>query len=143
MRQLPVALTSFRRGSAAICSPAPRPPSTISSNPSGTAPKRLEARESRAWQASAVSGVLSEGFQTTGSPQTNANAAFHDHTATGKLKAVMTPTADNGCQVSISRWPGRSEAMVSPYSWRDNPTAKIGLTLPKWDCINPPSEKQG
>ena len=43
MRQLPVALTSLRRGSAAICAPAPRPPSTISSNPAGTAPKRLQA----------------------------------------------------------------------------------------------------
>ena len=40
----------------------------------------------------AVSGVGSAGFQTTGSPQTAAIAAFHDHTATGKLNAVMTPT---------------------------------------------------
>ena len=37
------------------------------------------------------------------SPQTRAMAVFHDHTATGKLKAEMTPTTPSGCQVSISR----------------------------------------
>ena len=42
--------------------------------------------------ASAVSGVFSDGFHTTGSPQTSARAAFHDQTATGKLKAEITPT---------------------------------------------------
>jgi hypothetical protein len=60
--------------------------------------------------------VSSEGFHTTVSPQTRAIAVFHDHTATGKLKAVMTPTTPSGCQVSISRCPGRSEAIVLPYS---------------------------
>ncbi len=67
-----------------------------------------------AWQASAVSGVFSEGFHATALPQTKASAAFHDHTATGKLKALITPTTPSGCQVSIIRWPGRSEAMVRP-----------------------------
>ena len=43
-------------------------------------------------QASAVSGVRSDGFQITGSPQTNASAAFQLHTATGKLKALITAT---------------------------------------------------
>ncbi len=69
-----------------------------------------------AWQAIAVSGVSSDGFHTTVSPQTSATAVFHAHTATGKLNAVMTPTTPSGCHVSISRWPGRSEAMVRPYS---------------------------
>ena len=72
------------------------------------------ARSSSAWQASAQSGVFSEGFHTSASPQTSASAAFHAHTATGKLKAVMIPTTPSGCQVSIMRCPGRSEAMVSP-----------------------------
>ena len=72
------------------------------------------ARCSRASAASALSGVRSDGFHTTGSPQTRAMAVFQDHTATGKLKAEMTPTTPNGCQVSISRWPGRSEGMVRP-----------------------------
>ena len=62
--------------------------------------------QQRARTASADSGACSDGFQTTGSPQTSAIAVFHDHTATGKLKALMTPTTPSGCQVSISRWPG-------------------------------------
>ena len=64
--------------------------------------------------ASAVSGVFSDGFHTTGSPQTSARAAFHDHTATGKLNAEITPQTPSGCQVSIIRWSGRSVAMVRP-----------------------------
>ena len=64
--------------------------------------------------ASAVSGVLLEGFQITLSPQTNASAAFHAHTATGKLKALMIATGPAGCQVSIMRWPARSLAIVRP-----------------------------
>ena len=57
-------------------------------------------------QASAVSGVRSDGFQITGSPQTSASAAFQLHTATGKLKAVITATGPSGCHVSVRRWPG-------------------------------------
>ncbi len=62
----------------------------------------------------AESGVFSDGFQITGSPQTSASAAFQAQTATGKLKAEMTAQGPSGCQVSIMRWPGRSEAMVRP-----------------------------
>ena len=51
--------------------------------------------------AIAVSGVFSEGFQITGLPQTSARAAFQDHTATGKLNAVMTPQGPSGCQLSV------------------------------------------
>ena len=76
----------------------------------------MAARSMSAWHATAVKGVSSEGFHTTVSPQTSAMAVFHAHTATGKLNAVMTPTTPSGCHVSISRWPGRSEAMVLPYS---------------------------
>ncbi|MNT60518.1 hypothetical protein D3C72_1981040 [compost metagenome] len=61
-----------------------------------------------------MSGVFSDGFQTTELPQTIASAVFHDQTATGKLKAEMTPTTPSGCQVSIMRWPGRSVAIVRP-----------------------------
>ncbi len=61
-----------------------------------------------------MSGVFSDGFQTTASPQTSASAAFHDHTATGKLNALMIATTPAGCQVSIIRCPGRSEAIVRP-----------------------------
>ena len=83
-------------------------------------------------QARAISGVSSAGFQTTVSPQTSATAVFQDHTAAGKLNAEMTPTTPSGCQVSARRWPGRSEAMVRPYSWRDRPTAKSQMSIISW-----------
>ena len=47
-----------------------------------------------------MSGVFSEGFHTTESPQTTASAKFHAQTATGKLKALITPTTPSGCHVS-------------------------------------------
>ncbi len=78
------------------------------------APASSMARARIAWQASAVSGVSSEGFQTTASPHTRAIAVFQDQTATGKLKALITPTTPSGCHVSIRRWPGRSEGIVAP-----------------------------
>ena len=80
---------------------ASRPPTTISSSPSGrVAEARGRALEDRLGTASAVSGVFSDGFHTTRSPQTSASAKFHAHTATGKLNAVITPTTPSGCQVS-------------------------------------------
>ena len=48
----------------------------------------------------AVRGVLLEGFQITVSPAIAAMNAFHAHTATGKLKAEITPTAPKGCHCS-------------------------------------------
>ena len=56
--------------------------------------------------ASAQSGVFSLGFQITGLPQTSASAAFHAHTATGKLNALITSTGPSGCHCSIIRWFG-------------------------------------
>ena len=110
MRVLPVADTSATRASSTIASPMSRRPIATHDSPAGaSAPKRRAARSNRAWQASAVSGVFSDGFHTTASPQTMASAEFHAHTATGKLKALMTPTTPSGCQLSIMRWPGRSD----------------------------------
>ena len=54
----------------------------------------------------AVSGTSEDGFQSTQSPHTAAISAFHDHTATGKLKALITPTIPSGCHCSYMRWPG-------------------------------------
>ncbi len=99
----PVAETSGRRGSSASWRARSAPPITISSRPSGASPKAAAARRRSAWQASAVSGVRSLGFHTTGSPQTSASAEFQLHTATGKLNALMTPTGPSGCQVSSMR----------------------------------------
>ena len=61
-----------------------------------------------------MSGVSDDGFQTTGSPHASASAEFQLHTATGKLKAVMTPIGPSGCQVSNILCPGRSDAIVRP-----------------------------
>ena len=79
-----------------------------------------------------MSGVSSEGFHTTVSPQTRASALFQAHTATGKLNAEITPTTPRGCHVSMSRWPGRSDGIVRPSSWRDRPTAKSQMSIISW-----------
>ena len=102
IRTEPVALTSATRGSSTRSSPISRPPWTSRLRSRG-APTSAAARSISAWHAIAVSGVSSEGFHTTVSPQTSATAVFHAHTATGKLNAVMTPTTPSGCHVSISR----------------------------------------
>ena len=103
MRVEPVALTTGMRASLASSSPMSRWPSTICDSPAGASPKRFAARSNSAWQARAVSGVFSDGFQITLSPQTSASAAFQHHTATGKLNAEITATGPAGCQVSIMR----------------------------------------
>jgi len=48
------------------------------------------------WQAMAVNGTFDEGFQRFTLPQTADNMVFQAHTATGKLKAVTTPTIPRG-----------------------------------------------
>ena len=100
----PVALMSGTRGSSTIATATSRPQMMswlICSGTSCPALRKRAAAFSRIfWQASATSGVLSDGFQMTGLPQTKASAAFHAHTATGKLKAVMTPHGPIGCQTS-------------------------------------------
>ena len=64
--------------------------------------------------AIAESGACSEGFQSVESPQTAAIIAFQAQTATGKLKAVMTPTGPSGCHCSYMRCRGRSECIDRP-----------------------------
>ena len=46
--------------------------------------------------ATAHRAALAEGFQMTTSPVTMAIMAFQDHTATGKLKALIIPTGPSG-----------------------------------------------
>jgi hypothetical protein len=133
----PVAETTATRGSLTKISPSSRPPIKTPDRPSGASPKRHSARSTTACTASAVSGVFSEGFQTTGSPQTSARPAFQHHTATGKLNAEMTPQTPSGCHDSIIRWPALSVAMVRPYSWRDSPTAKSQISIISWTSPRP------
>ena len=122
IRVEPVAESSATAGSSTRARPTAASPRTTCAT-SGEKPDSDSARDSREDEASAHSGACSEGFQTTVSPHTRAMAVFHDHTATGKLNAEITPTTPSGCQVSISRWPGRSEVIVRPNSCRDSPTA--------------------
>ena len=77
-------------------------------------PAGSSTRSTMRQTASAVSGVFSDGFQRTTSPQTAARNAFHAHTATGKLKALMTPTVPSGCHCSVMRWRGRSLCIERP-----------------------------
>ena len=83
----PVAVWSWNAALAAVCGDA-----TI-----------WKPSEKTPLTAIAVSGVFSEAFQTVASPQTAARAAFHDQTATGKLKALITATTPSGCHCSIKR----------------------------------------
>ena len=130
MRVEPVAEISATFGLSTSVAPTSGPPISTWLRPSGaSSPNRARARSNTAWQASAVSGVFSDGFQITGSPQTSASAEFQHQGAQGKLNAVMMPTTPSGCQVSIMRWPGRSVAMVRPYNWRDRPTAKSQMSI--------------
>ena len=82
-----------------------------------------------AWQAMAQSGVFSDGFQITGSPQTQARAAFQAQTAIGKLNAVITPIGPSGCHCSDNRCCGRSLAIVNPCNCRLSPTAKSQMSI--------------
>ena len=92
--------------------PIAGPPITRANTPAK--PWRSRTESAIFWVAMAVRGVSSEGFQTTVSPQAAATSAFHDHTATGKLKALITPMGPRGCHCSYMRWPGRSECMDRP-----------------------------
>src|SRR3546814_9729939 len=66
--------------------------------------------------AIADSGVFGDGFQIQMSPAMVASMAFHAHTATGKLNALMMPTRPSGWYWSYMRWPGRSERSDAPTS---------------------------
>src|SRR6186713_911594 len=86
-------------------------------------------------QATPHNGVFSDGFHTTTSPHTNAIMAFHDHTATGKLNAEITPTIPSGCHCSYILCMLRSECMVNPYNCLDKPTAKSQISI--ISCTSP------
>ena len=119
MRVEPVAETSGTRGSAARASPTSRPPMTSCDRPSGASPKRARARSSTAWVARAVSGVFSDGFQITGSPQTRASAGVPGPDGDGEVEGrddadrpqrlpglahvVAGPLAGDGQAVELAR----------------------------------------
>ena len=99
MRVEPVAEISGNRRSSSIGSP------TLLTSPVSiekTSAKSYLRRTVLAMlcTATALSGVSSDGFQITVSPQTAAISAFHAQTATGKLNALITPTGPSGCHCS-------------------------------------------
>ena len=102
--------------------------------PSGR-PFRRKTSLAMFWQAMAQRGVLLDGFQTATSPQAQARALFHAHTATGKLKAVTTPMMPSGCHCSIMRCMGRSLCSVGPEKKRLWPTAKSQMSI--ISCTSP------
>ncbi len=124
MRSDPVALTSATRGSSSSGAALSRSVMTTWCTAAGN-PASAMARSRIAEHASDVSGVSSDGFQMTVSPQTRATAVFQAQTAAGKLNAEMTATTPRGCHVSISRCPGRSDGIVRPSSWRDRPDGEV------------------
>ena len=71
-----------------------------------------------------------------------------DYTAHAGRRGIPTPhryrkieggnNADRtprGCHCSIKRWPGRSDAMVNPWSWRERPVAKSQMSI--ISCTSP------
>ncbi len=107
----PVKLISGMRLSSTNCWASSMPASLIRKKMSGK-PPAFSASLQIFIDAIAVSGVLLDGFQMHTSPQIAARNEFHDHTATGKLNALMMPTRPSGWYCSYIRWPGRSECMV-------------------------------
>src|SRR3546814_2506777 len=101
IRVEPVAETSAILGSFAIISPVSRPPARSPDTPSGTL-FSLKTAAAIFWQATAVSGVFSEGFHIQTSPHTQAIIAFHDQTATGKLKRSEEHTSELQSLMRIS-----------------------------------------
>ena len=95
-------------------SPTVEPLPTTREKIAGSTPFAPQTSAAIRVQAMAVNGVWLDGFHTVLSPHTAAMAAFQLHTATGKLKALITPTTPSGCHCSYIRWSARSECMVSP-----------------------------
>src|SRR5699024_7053336 len=91
----PVADTKFILGSSLIHFPAFASLSNTEEIPSGRS-FFFKISASIFWHATAHKGAFSLGFQIITFPHTKAMAAFHDHTATGKLKAEIIPTIPRG-----------------------------------------------
>src|SRR5215471_16572037 len=88
----PVADTSGIRGSSANFWPTVFRSPTSRVKIAGSAPVSRQTRSAILVTAIALSGVFSDGLQIVVLTHTAARAAFHDQTATGKLKAVITAT---------------------------------------------------
>ena len=95
--------TSGIRRSWSSRSPTVEPLPIVSEKTAGSTSLSRQTSSAIFVTAMAVKGVLLAGFQTTASPQTAARALFQLQTATGKLKAEITPTTPSGCHCSYIR----------------------------------------
>ena len=80
--------------------------------------------------ASAHSGVLGDGFHRHVSPQTAPIAAFHDHTAIGKLNAVMIAIVLAFPQLVGHQAAARDEAIIEVPI--EGETGSDYLLPPEW-----------
>ena len=110
---------SPRSAAAAATRPAAGPTSRAADDQARN--RRRHVRRPRPASAGTAPGTRSRTAASSPTASTRPDrrtptrcAAFHAHTATGKLNAVITPTGPSGCHCSVSRWPGRSLAIVLP-----------------------------
>src|SRR6202012_1771114 len=134
IRVEPVADINGKRPSFDINSPIFLSPITRHDTPSSIL-FLLKTSCTMCWQAMAVNGVFSDGFQMHTSPHIQASMAFQLQTATGKLNAEIIPTIPNGWYCSYMRCSGLSLCMVNPYNWRLWPTAKSAISI--ISCTSP------
>lgn len=87
--------------------------------------------------ATVVKQVVRAGFQIIVFPHINERAVFHPHTATGKLKAVMTPTIPTGFQTSIIQWSGLSLGKTFPSMVLDIPVAISHISMNSYTSPSP------
>ena len=127
-----MALSSATPGWSTSACPTSAPPISDLADVGRGALLGERAVEQGARTASAVSGACSDGFQTTVSPQTRASAVFHDQTATGKLKALMTPDDAErvpGLHQPVARALGRHRPAVQLPRQADGEVADVDHLL--------------
>jgi len=87
--------------------------------------------------ATVTSEVDDAPFQIVRSPQIIAIAIFQPATATGKLKAVITPIKPSGFHYSIMKWPGLSEGRTFPSIALDSPAARSHISMNSYTSPSP------
>ena len=87
--------------------------------------------------ATVVKHVVRAGFQIIVFPQIKDRAVFHPQTATGKLKAVITPTIPTGFQTSIIQWSGLSLGKTFPSMVLDIPVAISQISMNSYTSPSP------
>ena len=115
-------------GTEPVNESAPTPGCTASAAPGSPKPwttwssaAGMPAVTSASTNASAQSGVCSDGFSTIPLPASSAGKHFHDGMATGKFHGVIIPTTPTGCRVVHAILSDSSEATTLPSAARPWP----------------------